>query len=212
MTFTWTEMRMILTTAFGLPGDQISGPDLATAQRNRFDIVATVPAGASKEQASEMLLNLLKDRFHLTYHKDKKEFDLYTLVVAKGGSKLKDAEIPDGPPPAAPLPGTRAVAAPQDRDGFPILPAGRPNGQGQSRNGVSHMTFRMSTPKALLSMLGLSLGPSRTEDKTGLTGQYDFHLEFSPAGLPGLGGRGVPADAESDPAPDLLRPSKNNSG
>lgn len=206
MTFTWVEMRMLLMTAFAVPFDQLSGPDYAIGQGNRFDIVATVPAGATREQANEMLLNLLKERFHLTYHKDKKDFDLYTLVVAKGGAKLKDAEIPDGPPPPAPQPGTRAVAAPQDRDGFPMLPAGRTSAQGQTRNGVTRMSFRMSTPKALLGMLAFNLGPSRTEDKTGLTGQYDFKIEFSAAGLPGPTGRGIapPPDAPTDPAPDLF--------
>jgi uncharacterized protein (TIGR03435 family) len=66
-----------------------------------------------------MLLNLLKERFHLTFHREKKEFDMYTLVVAKGGSKLKEAAPPDGPLPPPPQPGTRAVPAPVDRDGFP---------------------------------------------------------------------------------------------
>ena len=34
-------------------------------------------------------------------------------------------------------------------------------------------------------MLKASLGSSRFADKTGLTGTYDFTLEFSTAGLPG---------------------------
>ena len=206
MTFTWMEMRLLLTNAFALPLDQISGPEYAIGQGPRFDIVATVPAGTTKEQANQMLLNLMKERFHLTYHMDKKDFDLYTLVVAKGGPKLKDAEIPDGPPPPAPQIGIPAVAAPQDRDGFPVLPAGRPAAQGRSTNGVTRLTFRMSPPQALLGMLRLQLGPSRTADETGLTGKYDFRLEFSPAGLPGPTGRGyqLPPDAVADPAPDLF--------
>jgi uncharacterized protein (TIGR03435 family) len=206
MTFTWALMRRLLMSAFNLPIDQISGPDYVMGQDLRFDIVATLPEGATKEQAAEMLLNLLKERFHLTYHTEKKDFDMYTLVVAKGGPKLKDAEVPDGPPPAAPEIGTPLRAAPQDRDGFPDLPAGRPNSQGQTRNGVSRFTFRMASPQMLLNMIQFSLGPSRTTDKTGLTGKYDFHLEFSQAGPPGIGGRGAagPDLDASDPAPDLF--------
>ncbi len=156
-----------------------------------------------------MLLNLLKDRFHLTYHREKKDFDLYTPVVAKGGLKLKDAELPNGPPPEAPQPGTRAVAAPVDRDGFPQLPAGRAAAQGVGRNGVMRVTFRMSTPQSLLNMLQFALMPSRTVDKTGLTGKYDFKLAYSQAGLPGPMGRSLsaapPGDADlSDSAPDLF--------
>jgi len=147
--------------------------------------------------------------FHLSYHREKKDFDMYTLVVAKGGPKLKDAELPDGPPPEAPQPGTRAVAAPPDRDGFPQLPAGRTNAQGRSQNGVNFMTFRMATPQLLLSMLQFALMPSRTVDKTGLTGKYDFNLRYSQVGLPGPVGRALtaapPGDADlSDPAPDLF--------
>lgn len=189
--------------AFAVPVDQISAP--ASLLGNRFDIVATVPAGATKEQANQMLINLLKDRFHMAYHTEKKEFDLYTLVQAKGGSKLKDAEIAKGPAPAPLEPGTPMVTAPQDRDGFPVLPAGKENGQGRSRNGVEYSTYRMTTPKSILNMLAFYLGPCRTEDKTGLTGHYDFQLEFSAVGLAGPLGRGlVRPDAQVDPAPDLF--------
>jgi uncharacterized protein (TIGR03435 family) len=197
-----------LMVAFGVPLDQISGSDWVMGQDARFDIAANVPVGTTKEQAAEMLLNLLKERFHLTYHRESKDFDMYTLVVAKGGPKLKEAALADGPPPPAPEIGTPARAAPQDRDGFPILPAGRQAAQGQTRNGVTRMSFRMSTPQTLLGMLSFSLGPSRSEDKTGLTGKYDFTLEFSQAGLPGPVGRGFAvapgATDESDSAPSLF--------
>jgi len=67
----------------------------------------------------------------------------------------------------------------------------------------------MSTPATLLGILGLSLGSSRTVDHTGLGGKYDFQIEFSQLGLPGIGGRGgltaAPgADDNTDPAPDLF--------
>ena len=207
MSFTWVLMRRLLMSAFDVPMDQISGPDWVIGQDARFDVVATVPMGATKEQANEMLLNLLKERFHLTYHRDKKEFDMYTLTVAKGGSKLKDAAPADGPLPPPPQIGQRMQPAPRDRDGFPQLPAGRQAAQGANNNGVSRMTFRMATPQMLLGMLQFQLGSSRSVDKTGLAGKYDFTLEFSTAGLPGLGGRGGltanPADT-TDPAPDLF--------
>jgi len=209
MTFTWTQMRRLLMSAFALPLDQLSGPDWVMGQDARFDIAAIVPAGATKEQANEMLLNLLKDRFHLTYHLEKKDFDMYALVVAKGGPKLKDAAPADGPLPEAPQPGTRAVAAPLDRDGFPQLPAGRPGAQGRMQNGVTRETFRMSTMQMLLSSIQFDLRPSRTIDKTGLTGKYDFTLEYANAGLPGAPGRGLAASPTGeadlgDSAPDLF--------
>jgi uncharacterized protein (TIGR03435 family) len=138
-----------------------------------------------------------------------KDFDLYALVVAKGGQKLKAAAPADGPLPEPPQPGAIATAAPLNRDGFPELPAGRYGFQGRTQNGVTRMTFRMATPQQLSSLLQFQLSPSRIVDKTGLTGPYDFNLEFSNAGLPGPMGRGITAPApgetdESDPAPNLF--------
>ena len=70
ITFTWVLVRRLLMNAFALPLDQISGSDWVMGQDARFDTSAIVPAGATKEQANEMLLNLLKVRFHLTYHSE----------------------------------------------------------------------------------------------------------------------------------------------
>jgi len=208
MTFTWVQVRRLLMTAFAVPIDQLSGSDWVMGQDARFDIAAVVPAGATKEQANEMLINLLKERFHMTYHSEKKEFDLYALVLAKGGSKLKDAAPADGPLPDPPQPGTRAVAAPLDRDGFPQLPAGRPGSQGRGANGVTRETYRMATPQMLLNMIQFELRPSRTVDKTGLTGKYDFTLAYSNMGLTGPMGRSLsatPGEADlPDSAPDLF--------
>jgi hypothetical protein len=55
------------------------------------------------------------------------------------------ADVDAGCPlPAPPQPGTRAIAAPLDRDGFPQLPAGRPGSQGRGANGVTRETYRMA--------------------------------------------------------------------
>lgn len=213
ITYRWVLMRRLLMEAFGVPLDQISGSDWVMGQDARFDIVANVPEGTTKDQIPEMLLNLLKDRFQFTFHREKKDFDTYALVVAKGGSKLQDAAPADSPPPEAPAPGTIMRAAPLDRDGFPSLPAGRTNAQGQTNSGVTRLTFRMATPQLLLNMLTIALASNRSVDKTGLTGKYDFKLEFSPVGLPGpIGGRPnptvpgqAPAAAANDPGgPDLF--------
>jgi len=209
MTFTWVPMRVLLMRAFALPLDQISGSDWVMGQDARFDISAIVPSGATKEQANEMLLNLLKERFHLTDHSQKKDFDVYALVVAKGGPKLKDAAPVNGPLTEPPQPGAANSPVPLDRDGFPQLPAGRPEYRGSAKDGVTHMTFRMETPEQLAAVLQVQLRPSRVVDKTGLTGKYDFKLEFSRTGLLGPGRRPIvpPSAGEAqqpDPAPDLF--------
>lgn len=188
--------------AFKVPLDQLSGNDWVMGQDAKFDIAAVVPAGATKDQASEMLLNLLTERFHLKYHREKKEFDMWTLTVAKGGPKLKDAEALRGPPPEPPQPAPAAQIAPLDRDGFPQLPVGLSSCQAVTRSGVTRLACRMSAPQNLLNGLQLSLG-GRAIDKTGLTGKYDFTLEFAQAGLPGPRGNSA-ADSASIPAADLF--------
>jgi uncharacterized protein (TIGR03435 family) len=203
MSFTWVAPLRLLMSAFDLPSEQIFGNDWVMQGDARFDISATLPEGATKEQADEMLLHLLEGRFHLTYHHEKRDFDVFALVVAKGGAKLKNAEIPDGPPPEARTPGTLLQL---DRDGFPIVPAGRPGSRVKGQSGVTHMTFRMATPQMLLTNLQGQLRPARLVDKTGLTGPYDFRLVYSWAGLPGIWGRSAPPAGAEGPehAPDLF--------
>jgi uncharacterized protein (TIGR03435 family) len=203
LTYSWVYMWRILATAFGVSNDQIGNRPDWTGQ-DRFDIVANVPPGATKEQVNEMMQNLLKELFHLAYHREQKDFDVYDLVVAKGGPKLKDAAPADGPLPPLPQPGTPAPQPVLDQDGFPVLPAGRSNAQGVGRDGITRMTFRMSSPAQLRGMLGFSLGGARMVDKTGLTGQYDFKLEFASASGRGPAVAVNPGDNASEPAPDLF--------
>jgi uncharacterized protein (TIGR03435 family) len=202
LTYSWVYMSRILATAFGVANDQIGNRPDWTGQE-RFDIAANVPPGATKKQVNEMMQNLLKERFHLAFHVERKDFDVYDLVVAKGGLKLKAAAPADGPLPPAPQPGTRARQPILDQDGFPVLLAGRANAQGVTRDGITRLTFRMSSPTELRGMLALTLGGARMVDKTGLTGPYDFKLEFSRTGLRGQAAADA-ADSASEPGPDLF--------
>jgi uncharacterized protein (TIGR03435 family) len=57
------------------------------------------PGQPSQNQWKEMLQKLLADRFHLTFHKDKKELTVYAIVVGKNGPKLTKSEgDPNGLP------------------------------------------------------------------------------------------------------------------
>jgi uncharacterized protein (TIGR03435 family) len=66
-----------------------------------------------------------------------------------------------------------------DYDGFPQLPPGIPKLTGVGRDGLTKVTARMQTMEKLASWVGFSIRNNRIVDKTGLTGQYDFKLEFS---------------------------------
>ena len=89
----------LIPIAFKVKPYQVSGPDWMNVQR--FDILAKLPEGATKEQVPEMLQALLAERFQLKVHRENRDQSVYALVVAKGGSKLKESSPePAGGPPA----------------------------------------------------------------------------------------------------------------
>jgi uncharacterized protein (TIGR03435 family) len=191
ITFRGAFMSRILESVFGLKHDQISGPNWINSER--FDILANVPSGATKEQVNEMLRNLLKDRFNLAFHRTKKDIDAYSLVIAKGGPKLKEAALSNGSP-APPSPAF-------DQDGFPNLPEGTKNFRSAAGDGITRMTFRMSSPTDLAGSLMRGVIP--LVDETGLTGKYDFKLVYSSESLIALIAPGQ-AREPTDAAPDIF--------
>jgi uncharacterized protein (TIGR03435 family) len=85
--FTYVALKELIAYAYKVKSYQISGPDWLTTQR--FDIVAKLPDGASKDDAPKMLQALLAERFKLTAHRDNQEHPVLGLVVGKGGPKMK---------------------------------------------------------------------------------------------------------------------------
>ena len=63
----------LISSAYGVDPDKVlSGPNWL--ELDRFDILATAPAGASPEALKTMLQALLADRFQLKVHIDKRSF------------------------------------------------------------------------------------------------------------------------------------------
>jgi len=83
-------LKMIVTNAFNVKDYQVGGP--AFLDSERFDVTAKIPQGTTKEQMQVMLQNLLKERFRLEFHREKKEMSSYVLLVGKNGSKMKVAD------------------------------------------------------------------------------------------------------------------------
>jgi len=81
------------------------------------DLVAgTLLPGSTREQFQAMLRNLLSDRFKVQLHRDRKEMEIYSLTVAKGGPKFKPhVETPPDDKP-------QSFGSKTDSDGYPIVP------------------------------------------------------------------------------------------
>lgn len=191
-----TSIFNLILRAYGVRSYQIMGPDWL--KTGRFDVVAKVPEGATKEQFALMLQNLLAERFKLAVHKEQKELPVYELVVAKNGPKLKEwvddpAAPKDGAPPADPsVPRKREL----DADGYPILRTSKGTSGMSMTSGLA--TERMAGFGMELFASGLAARVGRpVTDRTGLTGTYDIVLHYVMEGsmgpvnvTPGPGGAG----------------------
>jgi uncharacterized protein (TIGR03435 family) len=224
ITYSNVTLKNVLTNAYGVKSFQISGPGWLDTER--YDIVAKLPRGATKEQFMVMLQNLLAERFQLTLHREKKDLPMYALVVGKNGPRMKesadDAAPKDGGP-AADGPPPPPGKLPMDRDGFPVMPGSMGRGATSMAlmNGNARMTANGQTMARLAEMLSNQLDLP-VVDMTGLTGKYDFTLYFAPEGLmrmlggltppppgappPGEGGGGMPMASTPDgqSSPNLL--------
>jgi uncharacterized protein (TIGR03435 family) len=176
---------MVVTRAYGLDSDHPSfAPGWMSDQR--FDVAAKMPPGTTQEQFSLMLRNLLAERFKLAVHHEKRETQVYNLVVAKNGPKLKEWAPPavndatGAPNDGAPAPG-QSLPLKKDQDGFPVIPRGSGI---PVAVGLGHARLRLDNePIAKFAeMIGSMLGRP-VIDATGLTGKYNFLLSWAPERL-----------------------------
>jgi len=83
-------LRVLIQTAFDVRDYSLSGPPWLESER--FDIVAKIPASATRAQVPAMLQALLKVRFHLACHWAPKELSGYALVAGPKGAKIQAVE------------------------------------------------------------------------------------------------------------------------
>jgi uncharacterized protein (TIGR03435 family) len=170
-------LRGLIFEAYGLTyyNEQVAGPGWIDSEP--YDVATRIPPGTTKDQFRLMLQGLLAERFKLQVHRESRVLPVYTLVVAKGGPKLTPSNVSPGSVAAPP-------AASQDKDGFPVLPAGRAGMAASYSFGpsgpIAHWRAQGQTMAAFARMLSSSsLNAGRPViDKTGLDGKYDFTLAY----------------------------------
>lgn len=168
-------IRVLIVQAYfprNWSGKIVSAPDWTG--KELFDIEAKlVPSDIDEWQkertqfsqplAEQLLQRLLADRFKLVAHRVPSETDGYALVVDRRGPKLTEA-APDEPRPdhGIPLQG-----------GGYIVP--------YQRGEDPHVSFYGVTMAAFAQHL-VGMGGGQVVDRTGLTGKYNFTLNWLSSG------------------------------
>jgi uncharacterized protein (TIGR03435 family) len=208
-------MGSVLTRAFDLTPDQLSGPDWLNSQS--YDISAVAPAGTPRDQILLMFQNLLADRFKLKYHRETAVTPVYALVADSKGVKLNPG-IPDNDPDnhgqiaATSNAGGKVTAS--ARTGFGIYTL-------TVADGVMHYDLQNIGMKDLarfLSQAGRRALGLPVIDLTEMKGRYQVALDISQSEShgPAPGSSGAAEDPQgpgaSDPAGSSIRTSLGKQG
>ncbi len=146
-------LKGLIAAAYNLNPNMISsGPKWIDSEH--YDITALTPGDVrpTRDEQMAMLRKLLGDRFQLAFHREPKKLAIYVLEVANEGSKLRDTATPNNAPALINIVYPQSIKLP-------------------ARN-VSMGEFASMMQRAILDR--------PVVDKTGLTGRYDFDLEWAP--------------------------------
>jgi uncharacterized protein (TIGR03435 family) len=174
-------VHTLVAMAWNLPTHLVSGGP-AWSSTDRYDIAATTPGALQPDRDEQMFMlrALLSDRFKLTFHREAKTLPVYELMVATSGPKINSS---DGPPSD----GRPALI-------FTLFPERR-----------ARLPVRDATMAEFASLLSHGAVDRPVVDKTGLTGRYDFVLDWAPdeSDFDGMM-RARPALAEDSAEPGLF--------
>ena len=172
----------LIMMAYKVKQHQVVGPDWMKNQR--FDILAKIPEGGTKEQVPEMIQGLLAERFGLTFHKETREQPVYGLLVAKGGPKLKESSKEDEPAPKPDEKGGNTInfGGGQIRQSGNTMVVKANDQPGTMKMTMVDGKMKMESTKvkmdAFAEMLSRFIGKP-VVDMTELKGAYDTTVEIS---------------------------------
>jgi len=172
---------------------------------DKYDIEAKIPDGTTEPQLQLMLRDLLEERIGLVLHHETRDIPAFEMVVAKGGLKLKPAEPAPANTPQAPAePGARPTFLfGTSKDGLITLAPGQHTRAPSFVNGHDHISARGQTAADLRGMMEIRTGHP-VVDKTGLTGVYDFELDFTADASPVAAPPAAEPAAASEPFPTFV--------
>ena len=162
------------------------------------DIEARAPQrpNPTKDQMRLMLQSLLADRFKIQVHTETRQIPIFVMTLEKAG-KLGPQLVPhtDNPPCAAP--------GPSGQDGWPVpvcgaLLTGRPT---EGRWRIAYRDASMHLIADALPAISMQALDRPVLDQTGLSGTFDFRIEFAPQRVPLLNGTPFPNFTPNEEGP-----------
>ncbi len=171
-------LRFLVIRAWGLALHEYAGPP--SAEDTRFSITAKVPLHTTKQEFNLMLRHLLESRLHLTVRRELQQQTVFDMVVAKGGLKMHPAEAAPATPTEASGGENPAPRLIRDANGNQVLPPGIPAVvTGGLAGGALQVMARMQDMDQVSRFVQSGVG-RKVIDKTGLSGKFDFVMEYLP--------------------------------
>jgi len=172
-----TSLGALISFAYDLQPKQIEGAP-AWGDTEKYDVTGKpdTPGIPDLPQFKGMIKKLLADRFELKYHMEKKELPVYALEPGKGDTKLSKAN-----PDAGNLPGF-------------------------AFQGLGKLLVQNARMEDFSQLMQGSVLDRPVVDQTGLTGRFDFTLNWTPdeSQFGGMGLQVPPPSDKADAPPPLF--------
>jgi uncharacterized protein (TIGR03435 family) len=163
--YQWRSATMLdlIAYAWGLDNESVSGGP-TWLDSDRFDVIVKAPASSTKAERSRILRGILADRFKVVAHDDEKVLPVWALTVGKRGMKITESG------------GAReGLCKPTFDVGPPPLIT------------VACFSMTMAEYADQLRMMAGGYLDHQVTDLTGLKGQFDITVKWSPRGAPRQG-------------------------
>jgi uncharacterized protein (TIGR03435 family) len=154
----------LIARAYGIDHSRISGgPPWVSS--DHYEVIAMLPRDTPADRIPLLLQTLLSERFKLSVRRESRMTRIYALVPAKGGPKLKRSEPEDSPSPGGP----------------PMLSSAPLTMRADGAMGICCGKARLNRVSVGRFAVLLSAETDRpVRDETGIQGQYDISLDWTP--------------------------------